>query len=78
MPKTTEVKVRLDDAEEEILERLAGEDGVNRSEILRRSLRAYDARRREDAALDQLVKWAEPDEKRLAGKKPKKSRFRME
>lgn len=78
MTRTTEVKVRLDDDEEEMLERLADEEGVNRSEVLRRSLRAYETRRREDAALDELVKWAEPDEKRLAGRKPTKSRFRME
>jgi len=78
MPKTTEVKVRLDDDEEAVLERLVVEEGVNRSEVLRRSLRAYEARRREDAALDQLVKWAEPDEKRLARRKPQKTRFRME
>lgn len=78
MPKTTEVKVRLDDQEEAILERLAQEAGINRSEVLRRSLRAYEERQREEAALDQLVRWAEADEKRLAGKKPKKTRFRME
>lgn len=78
MPKTSEVKVRLDDDEEEILERLVEEEGATRSEVLRRTLRAYDARRREDAALEDLVKWAQPDEKRLSGKKPKRSRFRME
>ncbi|HEX2021369.1 MAG TPA: ribbon-helix-helix protein, CopG family [Candidatus Thermoplasmatota archaeon] len=78
MSKTTEVKVRLGDEEEKLLRRLVDEEGVNRSEVVRRSLRAYDARRREDAALDQLVAWAEVDEARLKGGKPKKVRFRME
>ena len=78
VPKTTEVKVRLDDEEEAILARLARDAGINRSEVLRRSLRAYEERQREDVALDHLVKWAEVDENRLAGKKPKKTRFRME
>lgn len=78
MRKTTEVKIRLDGDEEEILGRLAEEEGVNRSEVLRRGLRAYEARRREDAALEDLVKWARPDEARLRGKKPKKTRFKME
>lgn len=78
MPKTTEVKVRLDDDEEAVLERLAEEEGVNRSEVMRRGLRAYEALRRESAALDQLVKWAEVDEARLAGTRPKKTRFHME
>lgn len=78
MSKTAEVKVRLDDEEDEILARLARETGVNRSEVLRRSLRAFDARLREEAALEDLVKWAELDEMRLGGKRPKKTRFRME
>lgn len=78
MTKTTEVKVRLDGEEERLLARLAKKEGVNRSEILRRSLRAYDDREREQLALEKLLSWAEADEKRLAGAKLKKTPFRVE
>jgi Arc/MetJ-type ribon-helix-helix transcriptional regulator len=76
MAKTSEIKVRLDDDEERILARLVKEEGVNRSEVLRRSLRAYEERRREDAALEKLMAWADADEAR--GGRPPKARFRME
>lgn len=77
MSRTAEVKVRLDAAEEKVLAAIAAAEGINRSEVLRRGLQAYDQRRREETALEKLMGWAGPDEARLGGKKPRKTRYRM-